>query len=146
MLRYRSAALAVAAIAVLAVAFVALRPGEEEEAPTPGPTASPAPPTTAETQPDPAAVSADPEPEPQPPAPLLEPDSTQDIQVDQGETVRFRVRSPQDDEIHVHGYDRTKQVGAGETVSMSFPADIEGIFEIELEESGMPLGELRVDP
>jgi hypothetical protein len=29
---------------------------------------------------------------------------------------------------------------------MRFLADIEGIFEIELEESGMPLGELRVDP
>ena len=34
--------------------------------------------------------------------------------------MRFRVRSAQSDEIHVHGYDLSKDAPAGETVSMSF--------------------------
>ena len=37
------------------------------------------------------------------------------------------------DEIHVHGYDLKKDVPAGGSVRFSFPASIEGVFEIELE-------------
>ena len=64
----------------------------------------------------------------------------------QGETVRFAARSPSDDEIHVHGYDRSKDAPAGRTVRMSFKATITGIFEIEFEHAGRPIGELKVEP
>ncbi len=47
--------------------------------------------------------------------------------------MRFRVESDVADEIHVHGYDLKKDVPAGGSVSFSFPASIEGVFEVELE-------------
>ena len=68
------------------------------------------------------------------------------IRVDKGDTVRFRVRSPQDDEVHIHGYDIKKDVKADQTASMSFKATIDGIFEIEFEDQGKQIAELRVDP
>lgn len=69
-----------------------------------------------------------------------------ELDYDAGEQVRFRVRSDVADEIHVHGYDLAKDVSAGGTVAFSFPADIEGIFEVELEERGEQIAELRVEP
>ena len=45
--------------------------------------------------------------------------------------MRFRVTADEDEEIHVHGYDIEKEVPAGETIDVSFPATITGIFEIE---------------
>jgi hypothetical protein len=60
--------------------------------------------------------------------------------------VRFRVRSPAAEEIHVHGYDRYLDVPAGKTVNVSFKADITGIFEVELHGSGEPIAQLKVEP
>ncbi len=63
-----------------------------------------------------------------------------------GEEVQFRVSSNLADEVHVHGYDLMKEVPAGGTVTISFPADIEGIFEVELHSSEEQIAELRVNP
>lgn len=63
-----------------------------------------------------------------------------------GEKVRFEVRSDMADEVHVHGYDLSKDVAAGGTVKFSFPAELEGIFEVELEERAEQIAELRVEP
>lgn len=63
-----------------------------------------------------------------------------------GDEVRFRVRSDVAEEVHVHGYDLLKKVRPGGTVEFSFPADIEGIFEVELERSAVQLIELQVNP
>jgi len=63
-----------------------------------------------------------------------------------GEEVRFEVRSDVADEVHIHGYDLTKDVPAGGTVSFSFPAELEGIFEVELEQRVEQIAELRVNP
>lgn len=60
--------------------------------------------------------------------------------------MRFRVRSPRDDEVHVHGYDITTEAPAGETVTVRFRANLEGVFEVELEQSGTALGSLEVRP
>jgi hypothetical protein len=60
--------------------------------------------------------------------------------------VRFRARSSKDEEIHVHGYDLSKVVKPGKTATMSFKANIDGIFEIEFEHSGTEIAQLRVDP
>ena len=46
----------------------------------------------------------------------------------------------------MHGYDLMKDVEPGETITMSFKATITGIFEIEFEDAGEQIGELRVDP
>ena len=56
------------------------------------------------------------------------------------------MRAQQADHVHVHGFDRLKDIAAGQTVTFSFPADITGIFEVELEDAGILLGNLRVDP
>jgi hypothetical protein len=64
----------------------------------------------------------------------------------QGDAVRFRVESAVADEIHVHGYDLTKDVPAGGSVAFAFPASIEGIFEAELEGRGEQIVELTVEP
>jgi hypothetical protein len=65
---------------------------------------------------------------------------------DRGEQVRFKVESDVSDEIHMHGYDLTKDVQAGGSVSFDFPATIEGIFEAELEDRGEQILELTVNP
>ena len=70
----------------------------------------------------------------------------QDLEFNNGDRVRFKVRSDVADEIHVHGYDLMKDVEAGSSVSFSFPADIEGVFEIELEGRKEQIAELRVNP
>jgi len=69
-----------------------------------------------------------------------------EITVSQGEEVRFEVESAIAEEIHVHGYDLMKDVPAGGTVSFAFPAEIEGIFEAELEGSAEQILELEVEP
>src|SRR4051812_45844603 len=56
-----------------------------------------------------------------------------DLAYNEGERVRFEVRSDVSDEIHVHGYDLMKDVKAGGSVRFDFPATIEGVFEAELE-------------
>jgi len=69
-----------------------------------------------------------------------------DIEVDKGDTVRFKVVSDVADEIHVHGYDLMKDVEAGGSVSFKFKADIDGKFEIELEDAGEQIASLTVNP
>jgi hypothetical protein len=63
-----------------------------------------------------------------------------------GEQVRFVVRSDVADEIHVHGYDRLGDVKAGGSVRFEFPAKIEGLFVVELEQRGEQIAQLRVNP
>ena len=75
---------------------------------------------------------------------VLGPGKVQKIQ--KGDQVRFEARSPTDNEVHVHGYDILKDAPAGKTIEMSFPADIEGIFEIEFEQTGEQIAELEVRP
>jgi hypothetical protein len=68
------------------------------------------------------------------------------ITAEQGERVRFVVRSDVSDGIHVHGYDIEKHVDAGGSVSFNFPAKIGGVFEVELEDRGVQIASLRVEP
>lgn len=70
----------------------------------------------------------------------------QELEYNAGDQIRFEVDSDVADEIHVHGYDLMKDVPAGGSVSFSFPAEIEGIFEVELEGRKEQIAELRVNP
>ena len=63
-----------------------------------------------------------------------------------GNQIRFRVSSDAAEEIHVHGYDLMKDVPAGGTVEFDFPAELEGIYEAELEGLGVEIAELRINP
>ena len=136
-----------AAIVVLVIAFVVLRPSSEDteltaDPPTPTPTASAAATSSAEP-----AETETPTPKPTvDPGPLLTGAKVVKLRYDKGETVRFRVRSPQDEEVHIHGYDIAKDLEPNQEITVSFPATIEGIFEIEYEHAGEQIGELRVEP
>lgn len=69
-----------------------------------------------------------------------------ELEYDAGDQIRFEVESDVADEVHVHGYDLMEDVRAGGTVSFDFPAEIEGIFEVELEGRKQQIAELRVNP
>ena len=63
-----------------------------------------------------------------------------------GERVRFSIESDTADEVHVHGFDIEKDVPANRRVRFGFPADIEGVFEVELHGSHTKIAELRIRP
>ena len=69
-----------------------------------------------------------------------------DLEFDKGDDVRFVVDSDTADEVHVHGYDIGEDVAAGGKVEFDFPADIDGVFEVELETSATQIAELTVNP
>jgi hypothetical protein len=80
------------------------------------------------------------------PAPLLKPGDVRKLMFTEGDRIRFRVRVPEADELHVHGYDIERELPAGKTVTVSFKATINGIFEIELHHSDEQIGQLTVEP
>jgi hypothetical protein len=73
-------------------------------------------------------------------------DGVAELEFSAGEEVRFRVSSDQAEEIHVHGYDISEDVPAGGTVEIAFPAELEGIYEAELEKLGVQIAELQINP
>jgi FtsP/CotA-like multicopper oxidase with cupredoxin domain len=135
--------------AVIAVLAVVLIDGREEDTDTADPTSQTTPtPTPDEPDPDPtetpeATPTATPTPEP---PPLLHGGEVTKLRYKEGDTVRFRVTSDEPEEVHIHGYDIAKDIPAGETVTVSFKADLTGIFEIEYEHAHEQIGQLRVDP
>jgi FtsP/CotA-like multicopper oxidase with cupredoxin domain len=133
-------------IAVVAAIVLGTAGGDEQESAqqqtTPAQTSTPEAASTATPE---ATETATPTPTPEPVA-VVQPGSEQTLRFKEGETVRFKVRSPTADHVHVHGYDLFKDVPANRTVTMSFKATITGIFEIELEDSHQLLAQLRVEP
>jgi heme/copper-type cytochrome/quinol oxidase subunit 2 len=144
----RRIALLAAVIVIAVVAFIVLKPADKK-------TASSSTQTT--TQPAPAGTGTTPTAsKPAKPAP---PPVTQikveggkpvggikEIDVNKGDQVRFVVTSDVGDEIHVHGYDFMKDVKPGGKVSFSFPAKIDGEFEVELESRAEQIAKLVVNP
>lgn len=61
-----------------------------------------------------------------------------------GKTVRLTVTADVRDEVHVHGYDVSKSVRPGRPAILEFVADEQGLFEVELEQAGLPLVQLQV--
>lgn len=68
------------------------------------------------------------------------------LQVSQNERVMLRVRSDVADELHVHGYDLSAPLPAGEPVTLAFIAARSGRFEVELHGAHRQLGALEVQP
>jgi len=66
-----------------------------------------------------------------------------------GDRVQFRVNlAKPEEEVHVHGYDIEKSAEKS-PVSFSFPATLDGVFEIEvhrLDHTEGPIATLKVNP
>jgi len=56
------------------------------------------------------------------------------VEVARGVNVRIVITSDHADEVHVHGYDIEKPIGAGRPTTIEFVADQPGSFEVELHE------------
>jgi hypothetical protein len=64
-----------------------------------------------------------------------------------GDQIRFKVEVPFEEEVHLHGYDVMKEVPkGGGTVTYDLPAEIEGVFEAELEGHKEQIAEIKVEP
>jgi hypothetical protein len=138
-----AALIGVVAIVVLAFGGTDETSDQADNTPAPTTTATATPVETGDATPE-ATPTSTPKPKPQPP--LLQAGSVKKLEYTEGETVTFRVRSDTPEEVHVHGYDIKQELEPGKTETVSFKADITGIFEIELEQSAQQLAELRVDP
>lgn len=63
-----------------------------------------------------------------------------------GDPVVLVVESDVADEVHIHGYDISKDVEVGGTARISFRATVPGRFEVELEGRGVQIADLTVLP
>jgi hypothetical protein len=66
------------------------------------------------------------------------------VDVEKGDKVALTVTSDVADEVHVHGYNLMKDVEAGGSVTITFTADLSGVWEVELESRKLQLTELQV--
>ena len=65
----------------------------------------------------------------------------------QGDRLTMTVTADRKEEVHLHGYDIAFAVPAASgRVTHSFTADRTGSFEIEVEDTGIHLGQLQVSP
>lgn len=150
----RRPAVPLALLAVVAVSGVAAGCGDDD----PGPATEPVVTdttvtTTTTTEPEPTETQTTTE-EPAP-APTVVRINVVDgaprggivrAEVAQEDRVVLVVTSDAADEVHVHGYDVSRRVTAGGTARLPFRATLPGRFEVELEERGVPIAEITVQP
>jgi hypothetical protein len=148
-------ALVAGGIAAAVVLFLVLRPDDEEPGastiPTTVETAAPTTPagttTTVVTVTDTVGQT-----EPEGPGPVRisfvegEVTGPRRPEFTVGDRIVLIVRADVEDEVHVHGYDLMAAVAPGAPARISFEADSEGRFEVELEDRHLPLTELIVEP
>ena len=159
---FRKAALIAASLGLLVSLFIALNPDDDDEetattvaTTTAAMTTEPEPTTTAAT----TAAGTTTVPPPTTTAPPV-PDvvtmrvtvgangveSVRRFSVRRGREVVLVVTSELADHVHLHGYDLMADVAPGAPGTIRFTADAPGRFEIELEDSGLPIAELEVRP
>ena len=143
MSRNQRIALVLAAVAVAVLAFVIAQPGDDDDGGEQAAT-TPAQTDTGGGSGDggggtqaPTATEEEPPPPPEPEVTRIRIQDgsvvggPRDIEVTRGDTVRIVVTSDAPDEIHLHGYDITRNPEPGKPARFQFRADAEGAFEIE---------------
>jgi FtsP/CotA-like multicopper oxidase with cupredoxin domain len=147
--RQRAVILILAAVVAVA-AFLVLRPEDEGDAPEPAQTGQP--------RATPAVPDEETAPRTQPETRAREPQEIrvrggkpvggiQTIEAEEGDTVRFRVITETPQEIHLHGYDITRNTtGSRPTAEFRVRADETGIFELEVHGTRTQIAELKVEP
>jgi FtsP/CotA-like multicopper oxidase with cupredoxin domain len=129
-------------VALLGVACGNGDPGSEAQ-----PQASP-PPEATETVGETPAESPSPEPEPKFTVEVTVANGDvvgpKSVEVKAGEKVSIAITSDVADHVHVHGYDKLVDLAPGKRAVLSFTANIPGVWEVELEDAGKLLFELKV--
>jgi hypothetical protein len=133
--------LVVVALAVAVIAFVIASPAsDDEDGDQAAQTTTTRAQTEAETEAEAEAeteTQTEPEPPPEPAVTRVRIRGGQvvggakTVEVARGDAVRLVVAADAADEIHVHGYDITKNAGPGAPARFVFRADLEGVFEVE---------------
>ena len=159
----RAALLIVLAAAVLVAGYFVLRPSDDDDR-------SDAPPATASATQEAAVEATATATTEQAPAPTTPTTTTEaprkpkiptirvedgqpvggvkEIEVDKGDTIAFKVTAnAPGGEVHFHGYDVSKEIPAsGGSVTFRVPATVEGIFEAEMEATGVQIAKVTVQP
>jgi hypothetical protein len=135
-----------AALVVAAVLFILFQPDDSDDDDT-----RPAQPTEQTLEGEPTATVPAPQPKPEFERIRIVDGNIQGgerrITVSKDEVARIAVISDTPDEIHLHGYDVTKEVAPGSPARFRVQADIEGVFEIEAHDLGhVVVGTLVVEP
>lgn len=132
--------------AALVGLFLLLRPDDDPTSAT-----SPTPPVTASPDTVPTTTGGTPEPTSTPGLDAVEieveegrVEGPDQITVATGDRVVMEVETDVADHVHVHGYDVLRDLPANQKVTISFRATIPGVFEIELEDTGVLLTRLEV--
>jgi len=68
------------------------------------------------------------------------------LHVYQGDSVEINVMSDEQEELYLHGYDKSVALEAGKKSTLAFTAEISGKFTFELSGSGVEIGVLIVEP
>jgi hypothetical protein len=71
-----------------------------------------------------------------------------ELEFNKGDTIAFKVTAnAPGGEVHFHGYDIAKEIPeTGGSVTYKVPATAEGIFEVEMESTGVQIGKVTVEP
>jgi hypothetical protein len=137
--------LAAAAVAVAVVLFVVLSDDDEDSSATPAVT----------TQSDAGGGAKPDKPKPdKPEIPTIDVEGGQpvggveELEYEVGDRIQVKVTSDLAGDVDVHGYEIEEAVEAGGSVTLDFPAEIEGVFEMELHrhEGEAQIAELTVNP
>jgi hypothetical protein len=140
-----------AGVVVAAMLFVVLRPDGDDDAASPPPPPPPTTPTTVPTQPPPPPATT----RPKPPAVARVPivirggrpvGGIRRVTVARNRRVVLVVRSDVADHVHLHGYDIMRDVAPGRPAQLAFRATIPGRFEVELEDRGLQVADITVNP
>ena len=140
MSRNQRIVLVVAALAVAVIAFVIVSPGSDEESGGEQAAQTTTTQTQTETETEPESVpetETQPEPQPEPSVTRIQIQGGQvvggpkEIKTAKGDPVQIVVTADTADEIHLHGYDITKNAAPGAPARFSFKANLEGVFEME---------------
>lgn len=144
--RWIVAALAAMAVVVL---FLVLRPGPSDQDVAPG---SGATPTQSLGAPS-GSVEASPPPSAEPKRVQIEVSvrgmqiqGPREFEVSRGQQVHIVIDADVADEVHVHGYDLMMDVQPGAPAELTFKATAPGVFDVELEDAGLLLFQLKVSP
>lgn len=148
--KQRAVLLGLAALTVVVAAIIASSGGGGDE-PEVIDTRTDSTAAASTTNDEPATTTAAPKPKPKPDTTVVVRDgeSVEGIErfrYRKGSTITFTVKSDVADEIHMHGYDVSKEIAAGGSVRFAVPATVEGRFEVELEQSAIQVARVEVLP